>query len=76
VVKKLKFLGYWPIKYTFFNEELKFLFQTFHTYFLNQSIFEASEALQNTEGMILKKNPRYFYLCNSEVETTWISLIG
>ena len=38
----------------FFNEEFKFLFEIFHTYFLKQSMFEASEALHKMEGT--KKN--------------------
>ena len=56
---------------------LKFLVQTFHTYFLKQSIFEASEALQKWEGMILKKTRSFrWFFGNSEVEATWASLIG
>ena len=52
-----------------FNEELKYLVRTFHNWFLKQSTFEASEALQNLEGMILKKT-RWFcwVLSNFEVE--------
>jgi hypothetical protein len=34
-----------------FNEEFKFLVPNFHTEILQQSMFEASEALQKTEGM-------------------------
>ena len=37
-------------KYLFFNEEFKFLVQIFHTWFLKQSMFEASEAPQKPEG--------------------------
>ena len=36
-------------KYLFCNEEFKFLVQIFHTQFLKQSMFEASEALQKPE---------------------------
>ena len=44
---------------------------------MKQSIFEASEALQKWEGMILKKKRLFHWLSsNSEVEATWISLIG
>ena len=57
------------LKYPFFNKESKILVQIFHTWFLKQSIFEPSVALQKWEGMILKKR-------NSEVEATWASLIG
>ena len=39
---------------------------------MKQSIFEASEALQKWEGMILQETR----LFNSEVEATWASLIG
>jgi hypothetical protein len=43
---------------------------------LKQSIFEASEALQKWEEMILKKKSSFHWLlCNSEEVTTWISLI-
>ena len=44
------------LKYLFFNEEFKFLVQIFHTYFLKQSLFEASEALQKPEGTKKNKN--------------------
>ena len=44
------------LKYLFFNEEFKFLVQIFHTYFLKQSLFEASEALQKPEGTKKIKN--------------------
>ena len=42
--------------YLFFNEELKFLVRIFHTQFLKQSMFEASEALQKPEGTKKNKN--------------------
>ena len=43
---------------------------------MKQSIFEASEALQKWEEMILKKKSSFHWLlCNSEEVTTWISLI-
>ena len=41
---------------------------------MKQSIFEASEALQKWEGMILKKTRSFS--SNSEVEATWFCLIG
>ena len=44
---------------------------------MKQSIFEASEALQKWEGMISKKRRSLCWFSrNSEVEATWISLIG
>ena len=40
-------------------------------------MFEASEALQKMEGMKkIKSTSFHQYSWNSEVETTWISLIG
>jgi hypothetical protein len=45
VVKKFTFFKYLALKYLFFNEESKFLVKIFHTQFLKQSMFEASEAL-------------------------------
>ena len=42
---------------------------------MKQSIFEASEALQKWEGMILKKTWLFHQLsCNSEEATIWTSL--
>ena len=44
---------------------------------MKESIFEASEALQKMEGMKKTKSTSFHhYSWNSEVETTWISLIG
>ena len=44
---------------------------------MKQSIFEASEALQKWEGIILKKTRSFcWFSSNSEVEATWISFIG
>ena len=62
-------------KYPFFNEEFKFLVQTFHYQILKQSIFEASEALQKWDGMILKKTRLFrWFSSNSQVEATSASL--
>ena len=50
--------------------------QIFHTQFLKQSMFEASEALQKPEGpKKIKTTLFHWYSWNSEVETTWNSLI-
>ena len=44
---------------------------------MKQSIFEASEALQKSEGLILEKTRSFcWFSSNSEVEATWASLIG
>ena len=44
---------------------------------MKQSVFEASEALQKWERMILKKTRSFcWFSSNSEVEVTWASLIG
>ena len=65
------------LKYPFFNKELKFLVQNFHSQFFKQSIFEASEALKQWEGTISKKRRLFHWFSrNSELEATWISLIG
>ena len=61
-------------KYLFFNKEFKFLVKNFHTQFLKQSMFEASEALHKVDG--IKTTSFHQYSWNSEVETTWIRLIG
>ena len=48
--------------------------QTFHTLFFKQSMFDASEALQKpVDTKKLKSIHQYSW--NSEVETTWISLL-
>ncbi len=63
-------------KYPFFNEELEFLVPTFQIQFWKKSIFEASEALQKWEGMILKKTRLFRWVSsNSELEVAWASLI-
>ena len=44
---------------------------------MKHSIFEASEALQKWEGLVLKKTKTFhWFSCNSEVEATWTSLNG
>ena len=44
---------------------------------MKQSIFEASEAPKQWEGTISKKRrPFHWFSRNSELEATWISLIG
>ena len=44
---------------------------------MKQSIFEVSEDLKQWEGKILKKRGSFHWFSgNSELETTWISLIG
>ena len=49
----------------------------FHTYFFKQSKFEAPEAPQKPSGTKKSKSRSFHqYSWNSEVETTWISLIG
>ena len=64
-------------KYPFFNDELKFLVQNFHSQFFKQSIFEASEAPKQWEGIISKKRRLFYWVSrNFELEATWISLIG
>ena len=58
----------------FFMRNLNFwsIFQ-----YLKESMFEASEALQKMEGKKkIKSTSFHQYSWNSEVETTWISLIG
>ena len=63
--------------YIFFNTKFEFLIQNFHTQVLKQSMFETSEALQQAEGRKKYKSTSFHqYSWNSEVETTWISLIG
>ena len=59
-----------------FNEALKFFVKTFDTWFLKQSIFEASEAPKQWEGTISKRRRSFcWFLYNFELEATWISLI-
>ena len=73
----LKLYFYWSKnshrapKYLF----LKILVENFHTQFLKQWMFEASEALHKVEDT-KKKMSFHQYSWNSEVETSWISLIG
>ena len=51
--------------------------KNFHTQLLKQSMFEASEALHKVEGTKKIKTMLFHqYSWNSEVEKTWISLIG
>ena len=51
--------------------------QICHTYFLKQSLFETSEALQKPkEKKKIEKTLFHWYSWNSEVETTRNSLIG
>ena len=51
--------------------------KSFHTQFLKQSMFEASEALHKVEGTKKIKTLSFHqYSWNSEVEKTWITLIG
>ena len=61
-------------KYPFFNKELKFLVQNFHTQFFKQSIFDASEAMRGNNFKEKKVSPLIF--TQFLVEVTWISVIG
>ena len=49
------------LEYLFFNKKFKFLVQIFHTYFLKQSLFKASEALQKPEGTKKKIKTTLFH---------------
>ena len=59
-----------------FQQGINFFNPNFSYLIFKQSIFEASKALQKWEGMILMKRMSFcWFLRNSEVEASWISLI-